>query len=75
MFDTHGKLAYIGHPASRDLQADINTLLKGEALTGIQAASENGGSDTKENFKDLDLIKVDEEIEHFKSKIDTLTSN
>jgi hypothetical protein len=32
LIDTEGKVVYIGHPASRDLEKDINTLLKGEAL-------------------------------------------
>jgi len=32
LVDTEGKVVYIGHPTSRNLEQDINTLLKGEAL-------------------------------------------
>jgi len=32
LVDTFGKCVFIGHPASRELESDINTLLKGEPL-------------------------------------------
>jgi len=48
LVDTHGKIVFIGHPASRKLEEDINTLLKGEAITGEGCApvggAEEGGS-------------------------------
>ena len=34
LVDTTGKIVYVGHPASRNLEEDINTLLKGESITG-----------------------------------------
>jgi len=34
LIDTHGKIAFIGHPATRSLENDIDTLLKDEKLTG-----------------------------------------
>lgn len=34
LIDTHGKIAFAGHPASRKLEQDIETLLKGEKLSG-----------------------------------------
>ena len=35
LLDTNGKIVYKGHPATRpDLEADFDTLLKGEAITG-----------------------------------------
>ena len=34
LIDTKGKIVYVGHPSSRDLEVDINTLLKGEEITG-----------------------------------------
>ena len=34
LVDTTGKIVFIGHPASRNLEEDINALLKGETLTG-----------------------------------------
>ena len=33
LVDTEGKIVFVGHPSERDLEADINTLLKGEQLT------------------------------------------
>jgi len=35
LIDTKGRIVFKGHPATRkDLEADFNTLLKGEAITG-----------------------------------------
>ena len=35
LIDTNGKIVFKGHPATRpDLEADFDTLLKGEAITG-----------------------------------------
>ncbi len=33
LIDTEGRIVFVGHPSERDLEADINTLLKGEKLT------------------------------------------
>jgi hypothetical protein len=74
LIDTHGNIAFVGHPSSRKLEEDIETLLKGEKLAGIQ-----GGADADEEedatFKELDLAKVDKEIALFSSKASELTSN
>ena len=32
LVDTEGKIVFVGKPSERDLEADINTLLKGEQL-------------------------------------------
>ena len=35
LLDTNGKIVFKGHPATRpDLEADFDTLLKGDAITG-----------------------------------------
>jgi len=34
LVDTQGKIVFVGHPASRKLEEDINALLKGEVITG-----------------------------------------
>jgi thiol-disulfide isomerase/thioredoxin len=34
LVDTKGKIVFVGHPASRDLEKDIDALLKGETLSG-----------------------------------------
>ena len=33
LIDTEGRIVFLGNPSERDLEADINTLLKGEKLT------------------------------------------
>jgi hypothetical protein len=33
LVDAEGKIVFVGHHSERDLEADINTLLKGEQLT------------------------------------------
>ena len=65
LVDTTGKVVYIGHPASRELEKDIETLLRGEPLTGVKAGSEDEEEDDSEAFKDLDLAKVNAEMENF----------
>lgn len=67
-----------GHPATRkDLEADFDTLLKGEALTGegawVDGAAAAGDSPAEENpkdddgFKELDVAKVEAEVAEFKA--------
>ena len=34
LVDTNGKIVFVGHPASREIEKDIETLLKGEKITG-----------------------------------------
>ena len=34
LVDTKGKIAFKGHPGPRDLEKDLDALLKGESLTG-----------------------------------------
>jgi len=76
LIDGEGKIAFIGHPAERKLEEDIETLLKGEKLKGIKGASENAEGDGEdEKFKELDLEKIDKEIALFSSKVNELTSN
>jgi len=43
LIDTEGKIVFIGHPASRKLEEDFDTLLKGEKITG--AGTTRGGGD------------------------------
>ena len=43
LVDTQGKIVFVGHPASRQLEQDIDSLLKGQTLTG-----EGTGAEPKE---------------------------
>jgi hypothetical protein len=45
LVDTNGKIVFVGHPASRNLEEDINALLKGDTLTG----EGTGASSTEES--------------------------
>jgi hypothetical protein len=45
--DTNGKIVFMGHPASRNIENDIDALLKGETLSGDgTGASAAGGKDS-----------------------------
>ena len=70
LVDTHGKLAFIGHPSSINIEASIEKLLKGEKL---DAAAEEGEDNS--GFKELDLAKVREEIGRYEAKANELTGN
>ena len=43
LVDTEGKIVFVGDPSERDLEADTNTLLKGEQLT-IEKEAESAES-------------------------------
>jgi len=73
IIDKEGKIAFKGHPATRqDLAKDFDQLLKGEEpLTGQGTASANkpGAADEEDDGKtkdDLDNKEVNEEIDAFK---------
>lgn len=79
LLDTKGRIVFKGHPATRkDLEADFDTLLKGEALTGegawVDGAAAAGDSADAEGEKDndgykddLDFAKVEQEVAEFKT--------
>merc|ERR1712146_12977 len=49
LLDTNGKIVFKGHPATRsDLEADFNTLLKGEEITGDGTKAEGGDAKEEE---------------------------
>lgn len=76
LIDTNGKLAYIGHPATRKLDQDIATLLKGEKLTGEGVGP--GGEDEDEDkgeYKDLDLAAVRVEMDKWEKEVICLSKN
>jgi len=75
LVDGEGKIAFIGHPATRKLKDDIDTLLKGEKLEGIKDAAEEEEDEDTESFKDLDLDAINKEIDTFNSKLPELSNN
>ena len=70
LVDTTGKIVFVGHPASRDIEADINTLLEGGTLTGEGTGAQAGNNDAAEG-KALDEEKInaakDDFVKHSKS--------
>lgn len=65
LVDTHGKIVWIGHPASRKLEEDINALLEGKELSGVEGGDEEeeGGDEAS---GDLDFEKAGDAAAIFK---------
>jgi len=63
LIDGEGKVAFVGHPASRHLEEDIETLLQGKKLHGVKHHEKQ--KEAEEEFFDLDLAKIDSEIANF----------
>ena len=55
LVDTQGKVVYIGHPMGRNLEQDIETLVKGEALKGVKAGGDDDEEDDASHFKQVDI--------------------
>lgn len=53
LVDTSGNIVFVGHPASRKLEDDINALLKGEKLTGEGCSAAGGGEEGGAGGKDI----------------------
>jgi len=70
LLDTKGRMVYKGHPATRkDLEADFDTLLKGEPITGDGAWVDGASAEPeqakevapKEGYKtDYDAVDIDQ---------------
>jgi len=76
LIDTKGVIVYIGHPASRDLEADINTLLKGEPLKGkgekSEEKKEESASSTNNDAKiTSDLVELDGKLKELMETSET----
>jgi len=79
LLDTEGRIVFKGHPATRkDLEADFDTLLKGERITGegawVDAAPKEEGDEPakpeelEEGFKrDYDPVACQATIDEFKA--------
>lgn len=46
LVDTKGEIVFMGHPASRNIEQDIDNLLKGEKLSGEGTAPAGGAADS-----------------------------
>ena len=65
LVDTHGKIVWIGHPSSRKLEEDINALLEGKEISGVEgdAEDEEGAAEAS---GDLDFEKAGDAAAIFK---------
>jgi hypothetical protein len=52
LVDTEGKIVFIGHPNTRKLEEDFDTLLKGEKLVGEGVSSADEGGESLEELKE-----------------------
>lgn len=73
LIDTHGKIAYAGHPASRELEKDIETLLKGEKLKGVSSGEDDEGDAS--GFQVRELSEVKAETTRFADEVKKLMEN
>ena len=75
LVDTNGKIAFIGHPGSTNLDHGIDRLLKGKSLKNKVGSGENNEHEDESSFKEIDLSKVRAEINRFNSDVSKLSSN
>lgn len=69
LIDTTGKIVFMGHPASRNIENDIDALLKGETLSGEGTGPKAVAADAKSSASGSD--EVDEAIRKFKKESKT----
>lgn len=69
LVDTNGKIVFMGHPATRKLEEDIDALLEGKTITGegtgASAASNAEGGDSKKSGVNEALEKFEKEANDF----------
>ena len=69
LVDTHGVIVFKGHPASRKLEEDIDTLLKGEKITGNgTAASVANGEEEKAGGSHISEVEIAAAKDMFKKQ-------
>lgn len=71
LVDTTGKIRWIGHPASRKLEEDINKLLAGECPEGMgeaKADEEAKSEGAAAGKSDLDILKAEGICSEFAAK-------
>ena len=69
IIDGKGKIAYAGHPASRNVEEDLKTLAKGDSLKGVSSGGDDEEEDDGSAFKDTELSEVSKECERYESEI------
>lgn len=67
LVDGEGKIAFVGHPASIDLEKAIEKLIKGEKLDAV--GGEEDGEDDAGGYAKRDLSKIREEMARWDAKV------
>lgn len=67
LLDTAGKIVFIGHPASRNLEQDINDLLAGKTISGAGTTAAGGDDEDGQPSKKCSAAEVGALIEGFKT--------
>jgi thiol-disulfide isomerase/thioredoxin len=68
LVDSHGRIAYAGHPAVREIEKDIEALMKGEKLKGVEGGDGEEEEDSSA-YKELNLTKIKQEMEKFSEQV------
>jgi len=66
LVDKSGKIVFMGHPATRDLEKDINDLLEGKVITG-EGTGPSSGAEGQDDGKNADTAAVAEAIANFET--------
>jgi len=74
LIDKSGTIVFIGHPAERKLENDINTLLADKKLVGVKGGVEEDDGDNSE-YTELDNAAIDKELEKFEANSAMLIKN
>ena len=72
LVDGEGKIAFVGHPASIDLEKSIEKLAKGEKLDGAGGDDEDEKDDGS-GYSQLDLTKIREEMGKWETKVEEIS--
>lgn len=78
LIDTHGKIVFIGHPASRKLEEDINNLLEDKKIEGA-GTTRAGGDDEEEGEggkkEEITDEKYNKATSEFKTGLDSIMTD
>lgn len=68
LVDTHGKIVWVGHPSSRNLEEDINNLLAGKELVVSKEDDSDEGEEGKDDSQSIDMDVATVAVDSFKEE-------
>jgi hypothetical protein len=71
LIDLNGKISFYGHPKLRDVEKDIDTLLRGEPLSGEGTANHDIEDEEADLYLDRDIEQATTEINRFEEALKT----